>query len=157
MIRPARVDAIALLLYWGSLALGFALPWGLHLAVHGAGPGGPLTTIRRLLFAPGDNLFLIGVLNAIPFAAYGVFALLHLGTADRRPAAVAVRRLGGTVGAGLAALATSAGVQLSIMTSRSSTAAIGYLFLPFEVLISLAVGYVVGWLVATLWTRLRGA
>jgi hypothetical protein len=155
VIRPAALDAIALFLYWSSLALGVALPWALHLAVNGPGPEGALITIRRLLFAPGENLFLLGVWNAIPFTAYGVFALLHLGTADRRPAAVAVRRLGGAVGAGLAALATSAGVQLSILTSRSSTAAIGYLFLPFEVSISLVGGYVAGRLVATLWTRSR--
>jgi hypothetical protein len=136
-----RLDRVALALYWGALAVGPGLPWALDVLFHGPGLG-------RRLFAPGYNVFLIGVLDAAPFAAYAVFALVHLGTANRRGAEVARRRLAGVAAAGLALLGAALWVHLSILTSRSSTAALGYLVLPLELLPVLPVGYAAGRLAA---------
>ena len=143
MSPPATpgLDRAAVAIYWGSLAVGLGLPWGLDVLFHGPGLG-------RRLFAPGYNVFLIGVLDAAPFAVYAVFALVHLGTADRRAADVGRRRLAGVAAAGLALLAAALWVHLSILTSRSSTAALRYLFLPFELLLVLPVGYAAGRLAA---------
>lgn len=145
-----RLDRLAVGIYWGSLALGLVLPWALDLGFHGPG-------LRRRLFAPGHNVFLIGVLNWVPFAVYGVFALLHLGTADRRGAGIAWRRLGGVAGAGLALVAASLWLHVAILTSRSSTAAIGYLFLPLELLAVIPLGYAAGRLATRLWPLARSA
>ena len=144
------LDRVTLGIYWGGLVLGLVLPWLLDLGFHGPG-------LRQRLFAPGENVFLIGVLNAAPFTVYAVFALLHLGTADRRAAGIAWRRLGGVAGAGLAVLGTSLWLHLAILTSRSSTAAIGYLFLPVGVLMALPLGYAGGRLAAAFWPRRGGS
>ncbi len=145
-----RLDRLALGVYWGSLALGLVLPWALDLGFHGPG-------LRRRLFAPGHNVFLIGVLNWVPFAVYAAFALLHLGPAERHGAPIVRRRLGGVAGAGLALVAASLWLHVAILTSRSSTAAIGYLFLPLELLVAVPVGYAGGRLAASVWLRFRPA
>lgn len=146
------VRRLTLILYWGSLALGTLLPLALQAGVE---------IIRRKqrladyfdgfyvrLFAPGEGLLPLMLLGAAPFAVYAIFALFHLGLAPSYGALI-VRRRGLALLLTLAAmLAVSTWGHYAILTAKGSTAGIGFIFLPFYVLLALPVAYGLGRLIA---------
>ncbi|MGH8005098.1 MAG: hypothetical protein ACRECJ_10300, partial [Limisphaerales bacterium] len=101
----------------------------------------------------GHNLFLLGLLNALPFI---VFAFLtrwrYRMSAAEDPKTFFPHKLG-IILAGTTVLALTLFIQLVVWTDvfsptgGSSTAAIAFVFLPFYALALMPVGYLVGWLV----------
>ncbi|MBI1787596.1 MAG: hypothetical protein HYR60_08620 [Acidobacteria bacterium] len=137
----------ALALYYGAISLSFGLPWLLYLArriaVDHERPLDAVRSLRLVLFGPGENLFLIAVLNAVPFLTFALAALLHLGTAG---AGVARRRLWGLAGAGLAILFLNGWLLIRYFFDPSH-AALAPLALPFTT-VALPLGYGLGRLAA---------
>jgi hypothetical protein len=103
------------------------------------------------LFKPGYNEFLLTMIIALPFVAAGVLFLFHL-AAERVPRG----RWAGAGGALCAGAALSVWGLTAIRMSRSSTAAIGFLALPFEVAVAMLMGYLAGRLVDKLLPGARG-
>ncbi len=134
------------LYFWLVIVFGFVVA---PLVAVGAGiaKGSPIvpavTDWIGHLFEPGYNEFLIALINALPFVALGVFLIFHL-TGERVPNG----RLIGIFGAFCAGAVLDLWGLAAIRLSRSSTASIGYIFLPFEVSVVMPVGYVVGRLIA---------
>lgn len=153
--------AVTLVFYWGSLVIGFLLPWVTTVAVDIGHRHRPVAEAVASffsgfwlrLFAPGEGLLWLALLGAAPFAVFAVFTLLHLGTAWRHGLDVARRRIVGVAFAFAAMLAISIWGHVSIMTARGSTAGIGFLFLPIYTLFALPVGYGLGRLVARIQAR----
>ena len=137
-----------LLLYWGSIATGVLLPLGTDIVA---------ATTRRTqtlgqyldgflvrMFAPGEGVLMLTALGGAPFVLFAVLALLHLGTADRHGAELAARRRLALSLAYAAMLAPSLLGHYAILTSRGSTAGLGFLFLPFLVVAAGVAAYVLG-------------
>ena len=147
------LDRAAIAIFWGSALVGVLLP---PLAMMLAKQRSPAQVLGEfwLSFTGAEPGFaLLTALHAAVFIAYGVFALLHLGRSPADDAPLAARRLGGTLGAGLLLVAASLWVGISIFASRSSTAAIGFLLMPFYLAIAAVLGYGIGRALAA---RLRG-
>ena len=138
-----------LLLFWLTVAVGLIISPLTAIGVETA-KGMPLAAAINLwvehLFEPGFNEFLLVLLAAAPFVAAAVFILLHLSAAA--PGA----RVAGIVGLLCTGVLLSLQVLISIRTSRSSTASIGYIFLPFEILFVMPIGYFLGRMAAK-WAR----
>ena len=98
------------------------------------------------LFEPGYNEFLLALITAAPFLAIAIFALFHLSAEQ-----VNRGRWAGVVGAAL-----TIWVLVAVRVSPASTASIGYIFLPFEVLIVMPIGYIGGRLAKYTHSQLRG-
>lgn len=154
---PANTRALTLALYWGSLAVGVALPWVMQISVEVSRRKQTLDAffdgLYVRLFGPDGGLLFLSLLGAAPFAVYAVFALIHLGTAPRHGALVTRRRRFALFTAAAAMLGVSIWGHLAILTARGSTAGIGFLFLPFYVLIAMLVGYGLGRWIAGRWIR----
>jgi hypothetical protein len=137
-----------IILFWLTSAWGFVV---LPVVAIGAetAKGTPfpsaLSQWIRHLFAPGYNEFLLALITALPFLVAAVFILFHLAAEQIPPG-----RWSGVAGALCAGAAVSLWGQIAIRMSRSSTAAIGYIFLPFEVLLVMLIGYIAGRLIAKL-------
>ncbi len=135
-------------LYWGSMATGALLPLAVDLVVattrRAQTPAQYLEGFYLRLFAPQESVLMLALLGGAPFLLFGVFALIHLGTADRRGEALAVRRQFALQLAFATMVGLSAWGHYSIMTARGSTAALGFLFLPFYVLATGLVAYAAG-------------
>ena len=111
-----------------------------------------LSRFPSLLFASGHNLFLLGLINAIPFV---VFAFLtrwrYRLSASEEPNSFRPHKWG-VIFAGLAVLAMTLFVQLVVWLDvfnpkgGSSTAVIAFVFLPFYALALMPVGYLAGFL-----------
>jgi hypothetical protein len=97
------------------------------------------------LFEPGYNEFLLTLITAAPFIGIAVFSLVHL-SGDPVPRG----RWSGVAGMLCAGAALCLWGLIAIRMSRSSTASIGYFFLPIEVFFVMPVGYVVGRVVGKL-------
>src|SRR3970282_2137367 len=151
-----KVRRITLALYWGSLVLGFVLPWIMMVAADAfrrqvslaKASARFMDAFHIRLFAPGESILFSALLGLAPFAVYAVFTLLHLGRSPRLGAAVVRRRLLGVGFAAVAMIAVSVWAHFAILTARGSTAAIGFIFLPFYTVIAMALGYGLGRLVA---------
>ncbi|HSF70228.1 MAG TPA: hypothetical protein VLA47_07580, partial [Nitrospira sp.] len=72
-----------LAVYWTCLLIGLTIPWlatiGVDMLKHDQTLGQALHQLRLHLFAPGYNLFLVALFNAVPFVLFAVFALFHMG------------------------------------------------------------------------------
>jgi hypothetical protein len=138
----------ATVLFWLTVALGFAVSPLVAIGAETA-KGTPLASAIGQwighLFEPGYNEFLLALITALPFLAVAVFTLFHL-TGEQIPRG----RWEGVSGALCAGAAVCLWGLIAIRMSRSSTAAIGYLFLPVEVLSAMPIGYIAGRLVAKL-------
>ena len=119
--KTSRLRVLTRLGFWFTLLIGFLLPWAIKLGVDTWVHDVPLARAWRSftlhLFAPGYNLFLVGVLTAIPFVVLALVMLLHLGTIPSQQALIAHRRALGLL---------------------------SYFYLPALLLISLPLGYGVG-------------
>jgi hypothetical protein len=139
------------ILFWLTVVFGFAVSPVVAVgtsAVKGAPIASAIEELIGHLFEPGYNEFLIAFITALPFLAAAVFLLFHLSTEQ-----VPRGRLSGVAGTLCAGAGLTLWVLIEIRTSRSSTASIGFLFLPFEVLFAMLIGYVAGRLMAKLRPR----
>ena len=143
----------ATILFWLTVAFGFAVSPVVAIGVDTA-KGAPFhSAIAQLiehLFEPGYNEFLLALITAVPFLAIAIFLLFHL-SAEPAPR----RRWAGISGALCVGAALTLWVLIAIRMSRASTASIGYIFLPFEVLIVMPIGYIAGRVVAKLGLQLK--
>jgi len=145
--------------FWACSVIGLLLPWAIMLGVD--------QTVRRIpfgqawrsftlhLFAPGYNLFLIGVLTAVPFIILSILLLLHLGTAPIQDPSIARRRAWGLVGAWVAMLVLASWTHIGVLLYPDAQGALVYAFLPISLLLLLPIGYAVGRLAAKLFTSPR--
>lgn len=138
----------AIILFWLTIAFGFAVSPIVDIGVETAKGTPFVSAVNQLighLFEPGYNEFLLALITALPFVAAGVFVLFHL-AAEPIPRG----RLSGVAGALCAGAALSLGGLIAIRMSRSSTASIGYIFVPIEVLFVMPFGYIAGRLIRKL-------
>lgn len=144
-----------LVLYWGALVTGLILPSIMKIITDTGHRHQPLSRVLieyvdgfwLRLFAPGDGLIFISLYGSLPFAMFAIFTLFHLGLANRRGELIARRRWVALLASGVAMMIVSVWGQYSILTAKGSTAAIGFIFLPFYVLIAALAGYGLGRLI----------
>lgn len=157
MQTDRKLTWLTVTLYWGCIVFGLVLPGFVtiaHDAFRGHGAWAAAWKDFRLhLFAPGYNLFLVGILNAIPFIALAVFILFHLGTAADKEPAIVSRRLAGVAGAVAAAVGLSTWAHLATTLHPDAQGALVYLFLPIYMLGFIPLGYGCGRALGTLATR----
>ena len=137
-------DRWAAALFWIGALAGVVLPVvGMMLAGRHP-PARVLAEFWRSFVGAEPGLAFATAVHAVPFLIYAVFALLHLGRIPAGDASHAARRLGGTLGALLAMAGVGLWGNIAIFASRSSTAPIGFVFLPVYLLGAGALGYVLG-------------
>lgn len=141
-----------------SLLTGLATPslviFVVMVTVGGVGPATAAADILRRQFAEGHNLFLIAAIGLVPFVVLSFVAFLA--ARKQTPRQLACIVLGGL--AGILALMVPAHISIWYTLygpgHASSTAVIGFLFIPFACLVSLAIGLMAGWLFSRLpWFR----
>jgi hypothetical protein len=141
----------ATLVFWTAIGIGFLLPAATAIGVE-ARRGMPILASAQQwaaeLFLPGYNEFLLSLIESAPFIILAVFSLFHLTASPLYGSQVLRARLAGVFGAILTGTAISVWILIAIRTSHSSTAAIGYLVLPFYVLFAMPIGYLAGRLIA---------
>lgn len=145
---------ITVTLFWGCIVFGLTLP-GVVIVAHDAyrrhGAWAEAVQDFRLhLFAPGYNLFLVGVLNAVPFVLLAVFILFHLGTSAKQEPVIVSRRLIGVAGAVAVAVGLSAWAHLATTLHPDAQGALVYFFLPIYLMGLIPLGYAVGRLAGNL-------
>src|SRR5512134_2991383 len=137
-----------LLLYWGCILLGLAIPWLATIAVdvakHAQTIKQAVHQLQLHLFAPGYNLFLIGTLNSLPFILFAVFTLFHLGLAPPEDQKLIRRRGAGVLLTALSLLGLSAWTHVMTLWHPDAQGALAYFFLPFVLLALIPVGYALG-------------
>lgn len=143
-----RQTTFTLLIYWGSILFGFTIPWLATVMVdivkHDQSLAQAMHQLRLHLFAPGYNLFLIGLMNAAPFLIFAVFALLHLGLAPSDNRKVTGRRGVALFVTAIALVGLSAWVHIMTIWFPDAQGALAYLFLPFVLLGLMPIGYAIG-------------
>ncbi len=155
-----RQTVVTLTTYWSCILLGLAIPGLSTVAVdmlkHGQSLGQALHQWHIHLFAPGFNLFLVALLNALPFVLFAVFVLFHLGLADRRSPGW-LRRLSGVVLATLVAIGLSLWTHVMTLWHPDAQGALAYFMLPMLLLLVIPACYVLGWAGCFAWQQLRSA
>jgi hypothetical protein len=150
---PAR---LTLSIYWGSILLSLSLPWLIVLlfevSAHHRTLREAFGYLRLHFFAPGYNLFLIGVLNAAPFLACAVFVLLHLGSIQVDNPVLFSRRLLGVVGSLVLMFGVSFWAHITAAVQPEAQGALAYIFLPFILAVIMPLGYAIGRLIGSLWS-----
>lgn len=156
--EPLGVPRFTLLVYWGCILFGMAIPAMSSVAVdtlkHGQSIGQAVHQWRIHLFAPGYNLFLIAMLNAIPFILLAVFTLLHLGWARPDRTSLARRMSGVAVAAGTT-VGLSLWTHVVTLWHPDAQGALAYVFLPFILAMVIPLAYLAGWGSAYLLQRAR--
>jgi hypothetical protein len=138
------LDGAAATLCWTSALAGIVLPVASMMLAGRRSPAQVLTEFWQSFAGAEPGLAFATALHAVPFWIFAVFALLHLGRIPAGDAALGSRRLGGALGALGAMTGASLWLNTAIFASRSSTAAIGFIFLPAYLLAALALGYALG-------------
>ena len=157
MYNQRTLTWITVTLFWGCIVFGLTLP-GVVMITHDASRrhgawAEAVQDFRLHLFAPGYNLFLVGVLNAIPFILLAVFILFHLGTAAKQEPAIVSRRLIGVAGAVAGAVGLSAWAHLATTLHPDAQGALVYLFLHIYMLGVIPLGYACGRLIGKIAVR----
>jgi len=147
LLHP-RLARTTVILYWTCIGLGLAIPWIAVILVdffkHHQSIAQALYQWRLHLFAPGHNLFLVGLLNAVPFVLLAFFLLLHLGLTSSQSLSLARRRMMGAATAAAGAIGLSAWVHITTLWFPDAQGALVYMFLPIGLTGFLPVGYAVG-------------
>jgi hypothetical protein len=118
-----------------------------------------LTRFPSLLFAPGHNLFLLGLINAIPFVVFAFLTRWRYRLSAAEDAKTFRPHKWGIAAAGFVVFAMTLFIQLVVWMDvfnpqgGSSTAVIAFVFLPFYALALMPVGYLVGYLLGRLAVR----
>ena len=144
----SRFARSTVMLYWTCIGLGLTIPWIAVILVdllkHDQSIRQALHQWQLHLFAPGYNLFLVGLLNAIPFVLLSVFLLFHLGMTPHQPPSLAGRRMTGVAVAALGAIGLSAWIHVVPLWFPDARNALVYIFLPIGLTGLLPIGYVIG-------------
>lgn len=152
-----RLTALTLIVYWGCILFGLTLPWlatvGVDMVKHQQSFGQAFHQLRLHLFAPGYNLFLIAVMNAVPFILFAVFTLFHLELAPSQDQRLAGRRRAGILVATLGLVGLSTWTHVMTLWYPDAQGALAYFFLPFVLLGLTPVGYALGRGLGTLMFR----
>jgi hypothetical protein len=147
---PSRPRFI-LTLFWGSILLSLALPWGLlalfEVSAHRRTMWDAFRHVSLHFFAPGYHYFLVGVLSAAPFVVCTVFLLLHLGWNDQLTPAQYSRRMAGVLGSLILMFGVNFWTHLSALLYPDIQGTLVYFFLPYIVLVLIPLGYGIGRLV----------
>ncbi|MDP1945890.1 MAG: hypothetical protein Q8L77_00175 [Nitrospirota bacterium] len=143
-----RLTTFTLIVYWSCILLGLTVPLlatvGVDLVKHQQSLGKALHQLRLHLFAPGYNLFLIAVMNAVPFVLFAVFTLFHLGNVPSEDQRLAGRRKTGVLIATFGLLGLGAWTHVMTLWYPDAQGALAYVFLPFMQAIVLPISYAVG-------------
>lgn len=143
-----RFAAFTLIVFWGCILLGLAIPWLSTIVVdmlkHGQSIGQAFHQLRLHLFAPGYNLFLIALLNAVPFVLFSIFVLFHLGLVASQNHGGAWQRVIGVGTAALGLIAVSGWTHVMTLWYPDAQGALAYVFLPFLLIVLIPVGYAIG-------------
>lgn len=144
----SRLARSTVILYWACMGLGLTIPWIAVILVdlfkHHQSIRQALHQWQLHLFAPGYNLFLVGVLNAVPFALLSVFLLFHLGMTPHQPPSLAGRRMTGVAVAAFGAIGLSAWIHVVTLWFPDAQNALVYIFLPIGLTGLLPIGYAIG-------------
>ncbi len=118
-----------------------------------------LTRFPQLLFSSGHNLFLLGLINAIPFVVFAFLARWRYRLSAAEDVKTFLPHKWGVIFAGLTVFAMTLFIQLVVWmdvfnpAGGSSTAVIAFVFLPFYALALMPVGYLVGFLIGKWFKR----
>jgi hypothetical protein len=149
-----RLTLFTLLIYWGCILLGIGIPWfatiTLDVVTHDQSFAQAMHQLRLHLFAPGYNLFLIAVLNAVPFVLFAVFSLFHMGLAPSQDRKLIGRRGAAVLVTALGLIGISAWTHVVTLWHPDAQSAIVYLFLPFVLLCLMPASYALGRALGTL-------
>jgi hypothetical protein len=139
---------------WTSAIGGLILPWGIMLAVdhfiHHLPFQRAWQSFRLHLFAPGYNLFMVGILTAVPFTILAVTILLHIGLSLQQKPIMVQRRAFALTCASTGMMGLTAWTHVDVLIHPDAQGALAYFLLPILLLLMLVVGYVVGRLLAPL-------
>jgi hypothetical protein len=151
---PRRFTVLTLVLYWSCTLSGLAIPWiatvAVDMAKHDQSLAGAVGQLRLHLFAPGYNLFVIALINAMPFMIFAVFLLFHLGRAPMDDRTLRGRRSAGVLMTVIGLVAFSLWTHLTTLWQADAQAALAYLFLPFLLLLLIPICYAFGRALSTL-------
>jgi hypothetical protein len=133
------------------------LPWVVRISVEAffkpSEIGRILARFPELLFASGHNLFLLGLINSIPFVVFAFLTRWRYRLGGAEDAKTFRPHKWGVIFAGLTVLAMTLFVQLVVWIGvfnpkgGSSTAVIAFVFLPFYALALMPVGYLIGFFI----------
>lgn len=147
-ISRRRVAVFTLGVYWTCILFGISIPWSANIVVdvfkRHQSLGEALHQLKLHLFAPGYNLFLIAVLNAVPFVVFSIFALFHMGLCPSEDRKLVGRRGAALLFTALGLIGLSVWTHVTTLWFPDAQGALVYLFLPFLLLVFIPVGYVVG-------------
>lgn len=153
----SRLTTFTLAVYWGCILLGLTLPLlatvGVDMVNHQQSLGQALHQLNLHLFAPGYNLLLIAVMNAVPFVIFAVFTILHLGRVPSQEQRLAGRRKAGILLATVGLVGLSAWAHVMTLWYPDAQGALTYLFLPFWQLLLIPLSYAAGRLLGLLLIR----
>ena len=142
------LTTFTVMVYWSCILLGLGIPWIATIAVdvskHEQSLAQAAHQWQLHLFAPGYNLFLIGVFNAIPFVLFAVFALFHMGLAPLEDRTLCSRRGTGVLVVAIGIIGLSAWTHVMTLWYPDAQSALAYLFLPVLLLGLMPVGYALG-------------
>jgi hypothetical protein len=143
-----RLTLFTLLIYWGCILLGLGIPWlatmGVDVLKHNQSLAQAAHQLHLHLFAPGYNIFLIGLLNAVPFVLFAVFALFHMGLAPSQDPKLSGRRGAGVLVTAIGLIGLSAWTHVMTLWFPDAQGALAYVFLPFVLLGLMPIGYALG-------------
>jgi len=142
------LTTFTVMVYWSCILLGLGIPWIATIAVdvskHEQSLAEATHQWQLHLFAPGYNLFLIGVFNAIPFVLFAVFTLFHMGLAPLEDRTLCGRRGTGVLVVAIGIIGLSAWTHVMTLWYPDAQGVLAYLFLPVLLLGLMPVGYALG-------------
>jgi hypothetical protein len=151
-LTPSRLRFLIRTGVWVSAIGGLILPWAIMIAVDHLIHHLPLQrawqSFRLHLFAPGYNLFMVGILTAVPFTILALAMLLHVGMAPLQKPMVARRRAFALTCAAAGMMALTAWTHVDVLIRPDAQGALTYFLLPILLLLLLLAGYLVGRLTA---------
>jgi hypothetical protein len=140
--------AFTLTIYWACILLGLAIPpvatIGVDILKHDQSFWQAVHQWQIHLFAPGYNLFLVMVMNTVPFVLLALFSLFHLGSAGHTYAGL-TRRKSGVLVAAIAATGLSLWTHVMTLWHPDAQGALAYVFLPFVLAVIVPLSYLAGW------------
>ena len=143
-----RLTTFTVTVYWGCILLGLSIPWVAIVAVdmlkHDQSLVQATHQLQLHLFAPGYNLFLIAIFNAVPFGLFAVFTLLHMGLSPPEDRRLCGRRGAGVLAAMIGLIGLSAWTHVTTLWHPDAQGALAYLFLPVLLFGLMPIGYAIG-------------
>jgi hypothetical protein len=144
----SRMTLYTLAVYWSCILLGLGIPWLATILVDMRKHEQPfLEAVRQVrlhLFAPGYNLFLIALLNAVPFVIFAVFSLFHLGLTPEHERKLCGRRGAAVLFTMSVLIAVSVWTHTMTLWHADAQGALAYMFLPLLLLVLMPIGYAIG-------------